>query len=243
MKLLLKISLLFLCPFFAPAQNQQKQLDSLHMALKGAKNDTIKMSVLNNLANYYAESNWDSALFFVEPALVISKQIKQPLWTANLLLGKSYFLGKQGNLPLAFRLTNEAMFLAKDEKNEKNPYIEKADKFTANPHKYRLDILCGVYHILGNQYSQADIKEKAITYYKEEIRVSEEIGKKENLVNSNMNIGNIFLGLDKLDSARLYSYKALAYADNTGYKTYKGSILRDIGTIFFKRKQLDSAKQ
>ncbi len=43
MKLLLKISLLLLLPAFVQAQQQQKQLDSLYLALKNTANDTLRM--------------------------------------------------------------------------------------------------------------------------------------------------------------------------------------------------------
>lgn len=84
--------MLLLLPFFTKAQTQQKQLYSLHVALGNATNDTVKMITLYQIAEYYAESNRDSALFFAEQAVVISKQIRQPIWTANLLVAKSYFL-------------------------------------------------------------------------------------------------------------------------------------------------------
>ena len=240
MKLLFKISLLLLFPLFATAQNRQKQLDSLNAALKAAPNDIIRISVLNNLITYYSESNRDSALIITEQALQISDKQNQPLWRANFLLSKAY-LNQTVNLPLAFRITNEAMAIAQDEKNEKNVFIEPSDKFAANPHKYRLNVLAGVYHLLGNEYSATNL-EKGIDYYKKEIQVSTEIGAYENLVNSNMNIGNIFLNLNKLDSAKIYLFRGLAYAHETGEKTYKGYILVKIGDIYLLRKQIDSAK-
>ena len=90
MKLFIKISLLLLLPFFTKAQSQQNELDSLHIALKNAANDTIKMVTLNNLTSYYAESNRDSAMLFIEEAINIAKKINQQIWIADFLLLKSY---------------------------------------------------------------------------------------------------------------------------------------------------------
>ena len=243
MKLILKIGLLFLLPLFARSQTQQQQLYSLHLALKGAPNDTMKMSAYYNLIRYYAESNRDSAMFFVGKALVIAKKINQPLWTAKLLIPKAYVLMQQGNLPLSFKLTNEAMAIVNDKNSEKNVYIEKGGEFSTDTHKYRLNLLNGVLHQLGNLYVRVGNEAKAIVYYKEEIQNSELLNSKSGLVASNMNIGSIYLRLNKLDSAYFYSRKALANADLTGFKTYRGSILANIGTVYFKRNQLDSAKQ
>ncbi|MFZ1800844.1 MAG: hypothetical protein WAU24_13340, partial [Chitinophagaceae bacterium] len=240
MKLLFKISLLILFPFFAIAQNQQKYLDSLNASLKAAPNDTIKAGVLAELLFYYMESNRDSALVVTEQGLQISDKLHQPLWRAGFLTGKAY-LYQSVNLPLAFRLANEALAIALDEKNEKNVIKVPWDKFSNNPHKYRLNTLAGVYHILGNEY-QATNGEKGIDYYKKEIQISVEIGALENLVNSNMNIGDIYLEQGKSDSAKLYLYRGLTYSDKTGQKAYKGYILQKIGDLYSQANQVDSAK-
>ena len=78
-KLLLKMTFLLLLPFFTKAQSQQKELDSLRTALKNAANDTVKMVTLSNLAGYYAESNRDSAMLFIEEAIPIAKKMNQQL--------------------------------------------------------------------------------------------------------------------------------------------------------------------
>ena len=56
-------------PFLTKAQSQQRQLDSLHTALKNAPDDTVRMVALGNQASYYAESNRDSAMFFIDNSL------------------------------------------------------------------------------------------------------------------------------------------------------------------------------
>ncbi len=238
MKLIVKISLLVLVPYFTIAQSQQKEVDSLNAALKTATNDTIRAQVLGYLAQYYSESNRDSALSFIEQGLHISDELHQPLWKANFLLGKAY-LNQNVNLPLAFRLTNEAMAIALDEKNEKNTIDPR--EFSRNPHKSRLNVLAGVYHLLGNEYSETNL-DKAIDFYKKEIQLSLEIGALKHLVNSNMNIGDCYLEQGKSDSAIIYLRRGLAYSDKTGYKSYKGYILQKIGNLYSQRKIFDSAK-
>ena len=63
MKLFIKITLLLLLPVFVSAQSEQKQLDSLQIALKNAANDTIRMDVYFQLGLFYNEINPDSSLF------------------------------------------------------------------------------------------------------------------------------------------------------------------------------------
>jgi signal transduction histidine kinase len=246
MRKIILIWLLCLTSAFAFSQTDYtatKFRDGLQLILSQKTNDTIRGTTLFNLAVYYIESNRDSALFFFEQEMAIVKKLNLPFEIANSLLGKAYVVGHQGNLPLAFKLANEALVIAQDEKNEKNAYIEKNSPYKGDPHKYRLDVLSSVLHQMGNLYSSAVNKEKAIAYYKEEIQVAELLKNKAGLVNSNMNIGSIYLGLDKLDSAQLYSNRALDNANISGYKVYLSYILKDIGAIYFKRNQLDSARQ
>ena len=242
MKMHLKIGFLLLLPFFTKAQPHQKELDSLHMALKNAADDTVKMITLYNLASYYGASNWDSAMLFVENAISIAKKMNQQIWIANFLLFKSNLVLKQTNFSLSLKLCNEALAIIQDKRNEKNAYIQKDDEFATEPEKYRKSFKMNVFHELGNTWLGAGNKEKAIEYYKKEIQVSEELNTNAGLTNSNMYIGDIYLGMDNFDSAFIYSKRALGNANLTGNKLMVGVILRHIGTIYFKNGQLDSAK-
>jgi two-component system, NtrC family, sensor kinase len=240
MKKLFKIGLFFLLPLSICAQ--QYKLDSLHQALKMSANDSVRMDLLGDLYSYYAESNWDSAAYFTEQLLVLSARLKQPLWKARGLLNKAYILQKKGNLPSVFKLINESMLIAQDEQNENNLYMPTDFRDERDPHKFRLHLIGSGFHQLGNTYSQAGNKEKAIKSYKESIRIGEEVKQETSRVNPNMNIGSIYLELGQLDSALHYSRTALDYSNNTGYRTYQGIMLRNIGTVLFKRKQTDSAR-
>ena len=243
MSKLLRMALLLLLPLFTKGQSQQKESDSLHIVLKNATDDTVRMLTLWNLAIYYAESNRDSSMFFAESAIIIAKRMNQQLWMAKLLLVKSYLVLRQANFSLSIKLCNEAMTIIQDEKNEKNAYILKDDEYASDLRKYRISITMEVFHQLGNTWAGAGNKEKAIEYYKKEIQVSEEINSKYGKVTSNGNIGSIYSDTNKLDSALIYFARALQYSNLTGgYKVYQGNILEDIGTIYFKKEQLDSAK-
>ncbi|MBS1631001.1 MAG: hypothetical protein JST10_00355, partial [Bacteroidetes bacterium] len=244
MKFLFKLSLLLLMPCFVKAQRQFTNLDSLRSALKNAPGDTAKMVVLFNLASYYGESNRDSCLFFADQGIDIAKKINQPLWVAHFLTEYQSFVAmKEGNLPLSFKLANEALDLVNDRNNEKDVYIPNDYEFT-DPHKYRLSQVGYTIHQLGNIYLYGGNLKKAIEQYKEEIRIFETLGSKQAmaLVQGTMNIGYVY-GIDnKLDSALIYNNKALQYASLTGWKLYNGLILVHIADVFQKRKMTDSAR-
>ena len=244
MKKIIKIVLL--CALynvgFSQTNTANKYIDSLKVVISQAKNDTIKMTTFFNISQYYTESNRDISLFYIEQALTISKKLNLPYSTARALINKSYIIKNQGNLSLAFKLVNEAMIIAKEEKNEKNAYIFKDAEFAADPHKYSLSLLGGVYHQMGNLYARAGNKEKGIAYYKEEIKIAKLLKSKSELTTSNMNIGTIYSDLEKLDSAQLYLNKALVNSNLSRQKKYQGYILASIGIIYFKKKNMDTAK-
>lgn len=228
-------------PFFTKAQSQQRQLDSLHTALKNAPGDTVRMITLSDLAGYYFENNRDSALYYTEAFIGIAKKLNQPIWVANGLLNKAYVVQMQANFSLSLKLCNEALAIVEDKRSEKNAYILKANEFADAPSKFRKSQLISVFHQLGNTYSGAGNKEKAIEYYKKEIQVADELNSTGGRVTSNMNIGTIYLEMEKFDSAFIYSAMALENSNLSGYKSYVGYILRNIGTIYSKKGQLDSA--
>ncbi len=244
MKFLIKLSLLLVLPCFAKAQRQFTNVDSLTSELKNAPDDTLKMVALFNLATYYGESNRDSCLFFADQGISIAKKINQPLWVAHFLTEYQSFVAmKNGNLPLSFKLANEALELVKDRKNENNVYIPNDYEFT-DPHKFRLSQVGYTIHQLGNIYLHGGNTKKAIEQYKEEIRIFESLSSKQamGLVQGTMNIGYIYGVDNKLDSALIYNNKALQYANLTGWKLYNGLILVHIADVFQKRNMPDSAR-
>jgi two-component system, NtrC family, sensor kinase len=241
MKIFITTCMLFLLTVYAKSQSLQGS-DSLRQAVITAANDSVRMEMLNDLYSYYIENNRDSALYFTEQAMVLAKKLKQPLWEARFLLNKAYIFQKEGNLPLVFKLINESLAITQDEKSEKNFYVPVNERVGWDAHRERLFILAGGFHNLGNNYSYAGNREKAIASYKEVIRISEQNNDKSHEVNAKMNIGSNYFEMNKLDSAMHYSRIAIRYANSTGHTTYLGGMLRTVGNVFFKQNQLDSAK-
>ena len=99
MKIYIKIALLLLLPVFVLAQSGQKKLDSLHIALKNAANDTIRMDVYFQLGLFYNEINRDSSLFYLDQSIPIAQKLKLKLNEAQALDNKGYMLMHLGNYP------------------------------------------------------------------------------------------------------------------------------------------------
>ncbi len=109
MKIFIKIPLLLLLPFFVSAQSDQKQLDSLQVALKNAANDTIRMDVYYQLGLFYNEINRDSSLFYLDQSIPIAQKLKLKLNEAQALDNKGYMLMHLGNYPRSLETFLQAL--------------------------------------------------------------------------------------------------------------------------------------
>ncbi len=110
--------LLLLLPVFVEAQSQPDKLDSLHMALKNAANDTIRMDVLSQLGWYHYNINYDSARFYWAQGLSIAQKLKLKLYEAGIL--SQAFDLSWSNYPKALELFLQALQIAEDPASEKN---------------------------------------------------------------------------------------------------------------------------
>ena len=108
-----------LLPAFVQAQ-QHKELDSLRIALENAANDTIRMDVYDQLADYLYEINEDTSLLYAEKELQIARQLNLKIYEANTLTHQGYDFTSLNNYPKALEAFLEAQKIAEDPAIEKN---------------------------------------------------------------------------------------------------------------------------
>ena len=239
-KFLLSILLLVLLPGLSKAQYQLSELDSLHLASKTAPSDTLRMFTFNNLASYYTESNRDSSMYYCEASITVAKELNQSIHLADFLLLKSYLVQKQSDFSQSYKLCNEALAILEDDTNDKTAFIPK--DWDIEPARLRRRYTANVFHQLGNTMVGAGNLPKAIEYFKKAVQVSEELEPLTGGMTSNMNIGSSYYRLGQMDSALIYSKKAVYIANNGGWRAYLGSALRDVGRVYMKKAESDSAK-
>ncbi|MEH6513002.1 MAG: ATP-binding protein [Maribacter arcticus] len=239
-KYFLRILLLIILPALSMAQDQVSKLDSLHIALKNSPSDTLRMFALDDIASYHAESDRDSSMYYCEASIELAKKLKQPIHLANFLLLKSYLVQKQSDFTQSYRLCNEALTIFEDDGNDKSAIIPK--DWAIEPARLRKSYSSNVYHQLGNTMVGAGNLQKAIEYFKKAVQINEELNPLGGGMTSNMNIGSSYFKLGQMDSALIYSKKAVIIANNGGWKAYLGSALRDVGLVYMKKTELDSAK-
>ena len=238
MKLFIKILLLLLLPAFVQAQQRQKQSDSLHLALKNADNDTIRMDVYNGLAYFFTESNADSAVFYFEKESLLASQLKLKINQTEALDMKGYILSKQGNYPKSLETFMQAMKIAEDPASEKNTWHLSKGR---TPRFERLSWLGWVNTDIGPLYHSTGNADKEISGYLKAKSIAESIHNNYLLSFANAGLGRFYMDANKLDSALFFEKKAQEIFLKSGEK-YGGYFLNTIGQIYQKQGNFDLSR-
>jgi two-component system, NtrC family, sensor kinase len=248
MKLLFKAAFLLFFPVLLMAQEKQSQLDSLHLALRNASSDTIRMNLYDQLGWYYAEINRDSALSYFEKELPVARQLNLQLYEADALNGMGTMLHQLGNYPKSLESFLEAQKIAR------NPAIEKyAWNLTNNawntsknsdPKIARLNLLGWILNDLGNLYGATGNTDIKIANLSEASSLASLVHDTTLLEVTNSTLGWAYFDLNKLDSALLFQQRALfLYESSDVFKKYEGDVLISIGKIYQKKGELGLSKE
>lgn len=231
MKKTIKIALLLLLPVFVSAQSGQKQLDSLHLALRNASNDTIRMDVYKNLGGFYMEINRDSAISYLNQSITLAQQLRLKLDEATALGMRGYMLMTFGNYPMSLESILQALKIAEDPASEKYTWNLQKDQTS---HNARLDQLAWATFNMGQLYGATGNTDKQIDNYNKAKKLAEQFQDTFLLSMLNMNLGTAYLSLNQLDSVIIFGQRALHLYANLpfGYRTYEGLTLTLMGAAY-----------
>lgn len=220
------LQILFIFPFFLTGQN----IDSLKLALKNAKHDTTRCSILNAMIEAEADDNiWpkynNQLLKLCENKIkLISKTssdysiyLKHYAGTLNNV---GYLANKQGDIHKAKEYFIKSLKVS-EEVGDKNGIANSLNH-------------------MGLIYkNQGDIP-MALEYYGKSLKISEEIGDKQGIAVSLSNIGLIYNNQGDIPKALEYYGKSLQIQEEIGDKQGVAISLNNIGLIYLQ--QGDNAK-
>ena len=240
MKIFIKIVLFLLLPVLVSSQSQQK-LDSLHIALRNAANDSIRMETYEELHWFYQEVNRDSSIFYTDKALPIAKQLKLRLHEADILNGRGYMFMHLGNYPKSLETFLLALAIAEDPSSEKDNYNLFRNNKRENPRTFRRKVLSSIHHDMGHLYGRTGNTNKQILHYRETESISESIRDTNQLALVNMNLGWAYSTLDKLDSAIYFVQKSLAFWSSlpVEQRKYEGLSFNELGDYYQRQGKSD----
>ncbi|SHE70148.1 tetratricopeptide repeat protein [Flavisolibacter ginsengisoli] len=93
---------------------------------------------------------------------------------------------------------------------------------------------------IGNQYFAASNYPAALNFYFQGLKIREETDDINGIFGSYNNIANVYFELGDLDRALTYNFKSLQFSQPSNVYG-KACLLNNVGTIYEKREQLDSA--
>ncbi len=240
MKLFAKTGFFLFFPILLMAQSQPSQLDSFQRLLRNVPNDTVRMNMYDQLGWYYAEINRDSALFYFEKELPISRKLKLALYEADALNGMGYAFEQLGNYPKSLESYLEAQKITRNVVSEKNTWNLTNNAWNTskspNPKDARLDLLGWILHGIGELYGRTGNTNIEISNIFEARSLAASVRDTTLLEVTNSELGSAYFSVDKLDSALFFQQEALfLYNSSDVFRKYEGSVLMSIGKIYQKK--------
>jgi two-component system, NtrC family, sensor kinase len=238
MKNCIKILLLLLTPALGYAQ--QHLPDSISRPYKNAATDSARYVTNVQAYLYFEEINRDSALYYCGKALSLTQKHNKPLSTARVLSMKGYQLTGMGRYAEALQCLLQGFGIAQDPRNASNEWFTVHQ---STPEKNRLLMLALIHHMFGVLMNRTQNSDQMMFHFKEAKRIGKSIGNTGRVMIADMNLGNAYVELNKIDSASFFENEALTLSIKSGQKKYIGYILTVLGDIALKNGDKVKAKQ
>lgn len=236
MKHFFKILLFVLLPALMSAQSKT---DSLKHVLAKATDDSARYNACWLIYNFYEETNRDSALFYAQKELSLSRKNHKLLTEAQSLIHIGYQLIGLGRYAESLQHLLQAFKIAEDKKNNKDeswlvvPSTFKGDR--------RLYVLAYTHHIFAILMWQTENKEQEIVHFKEARRIASEINHPIRQMMADMNLGRSYLSVNKPDSGLALEKEAEQLAFRSNFKKYLGQVYQITAEVYLNKGDKESA--
>ncbi len=221
-KSLKALQVLFFLMAGAWVHAQQDPVDSLKAVLQETEVDTLKVNILNGLADHLYASDPEGAIRYGRMAkdLAESSNYKAGLAFAHKNIGLGHYM--LGDFKEALVNWDASMVLARE----------------LNDNSLIANVLSnqgGVFYHTGNDV-------QAIDNYLSALKIAEELNDRKRIGTLLMNIGLVYLDQSSaLDLARDYCLRAVAVGESIGYTDLVGLGSLNLGQVYMKMENYDSA--
>ena len=212
-----RYSLIIICLLFGlnGFTQTQRTIDSLNNELNIAKSDTARVSILLNLASRYSYTKPSTALSYAEKSVKLLQNKKDDIWKCNAIGALGAINREIGNLPLALELSLKSLRIARTIKD-----------YTAIRMRY---------NSIGNIYLDLMDYKKSINYFQQSRKVPDTTKTNDNEAGLLMNIGNVYIENNQLDSASYYMDRSLYLSTKEGLSKTGTFIYRNLGKLEVKK--------
>lgn len=264
MKQFFLICIVFMCSMpgmYAQKLQGQAKLDSLIAELPKAREDTNKVSLLNDISFQYYSINPQEGIKYGNSGLVLAKQLKwqKGIATAYKVIGVNYIM--QGDYPQTLEYYEQALKNFEELGDMQGVAtlrnnMSQVFMFQGNFPKaleYALDALSitekinsdynleGILGSIGTIYASLDNFSKALEYHLRAYKIVVEKNNKINQASIASSIGSAYKGLHDYEKALAYYTVSRKLAQETGGKsTYIGTTI-NVGQLYYDLKHYKTA--
>jgi two-component system NtrC family sensor kinase len=240
--------LLFLFSFHSDLL-AQSEADSLKSKIQLEPSDTLKLLLLERVANIYSEINGDSAFYYGEKVLALAKKLNLPLEEVVALGEMGYAQLNLGNYPRSLTYLLSGIAIAENESSEKKilpagyPATDDFTDRSKSGRDQRLAKLARIMQYAGILYGNTGNYEKAVYYFKTALPMAEESNNLRVLSITYTTLGRTYFSAGKKDSALTSLQLAYDFALKANYDRYLGSILLNTGRVYQSLGNVEKARE
>lgn len=206
------------------SQNQNRVIDSLIQVLTTAKEDTVKVNLLNKLCNIeYEIANYDNSLSYAKGALSLAEKLgfSRGMNNAYNALGVVYTM--QSNYPEALKNLFSSLRIAEETGDKQGVSI--------------------AYGNIGNVDNQMSNYSEALSHFSASLSIAQEIGDKEIMLVSYNNIGIIHEKQGNYDEALKNYLTSLSIAKEQNDRRNMANAYLNIGVVYIHQVNYPKAQK
>jgi two-component system, NtrC family, sensor kinase len=207
--------------------------DSMRIVLANATTDSQRHEAFRLLYHYYEETNRDSALYYADQRLILSKRNNKKVNEAFSLGVKAYQLIYLGRFGEALSCLLGAFRIAEDPKYDEKD-VWRVATFPSPDHP-RLLTLSLAHHMFGHLMLRTGNIERQIFHFQQGRKIAISIGNHFRVLVADMMLGSSYNELGNTDSALIYATEALQMAELSGVNRYNGYINFLFGDVYLMR--------
>ena len=199
----------------------QEEIDSLRVVLMKAKEDTVRINLMNSIGRAYGLTSPDSTLKYGANALVFARNINYSKGEIEAIRNISVAYSFAGDFSRGLEYSLSAL-----RKSE-----ELGDK----------SLIGSSVRAVAFVYAAHGDFRRAFDYYTKAAEIYQELHSDDDLDKMLMNIGRTYLSMEKLDSSRVYFARSLEIALRINDKDDVAAIYVNLGDVYSKMEQYDIA--
>ncbi len=221
---------LIMCVFIISYNLSYSQnIDSLILALKNVKNDTVRCKILSQLSENADEGEWQK---YNQQLKSLSEQkLKGSLTSSQTKFYKKYLADALNNV--GYNEGNAGHF--------DSALVHYQQSFKIREEINDLEGIAISLNNIGFVYTNTGDPKMALNYFKRSLKIQEQIGDKNTMSSTLTNIGSIYDGEGDIPKALEYYHQGLKIREQLKDKDGIANSLNNIGLLLKNQGELDKA--